>query len=136
MATAGKVNGTKIGFYSGSTLVASATSHTLGIEANMIDVSNKDSLGWAEFIPGQRSWTIDGDFVFHFDATYGLDDFFDAMINRTALTVKLSTEVTGDFYFTGTAYPTSTSLEAPMEDATTYSASFQGTGVLTKSTVA
>lgn len=135
MATTGKVNGTKIGLYVGGVLVASATSHTLNIEANMIDVSSKDSAGWAEFIGGQKTWSIDGEYLFHFDAANGYEELYDSWNARTSVTAMFSTEVSGDIKFSGSAFVTSLPLEAPMEDATTYSVSLQGTGALTKGTV-
>jgi len=136
MATTGKVNGTKIGVYSGGTLIAHATSHTLNLEANMIDVSNKDSAGWAESIVGQKSWSIDIESLFTFDAAYGFEELYDAWTARTSLSVKFSTEVSGDIYFSGTVFVSSIPVEAPLEDATTYSVSLTGTGALTKATVA
>ena len=40
----------------------------------------------------------------------------------------------GDTYYEGDVYITSLSLDSPLEDSATFSASFEGTGVLTDTT--
>ena len=62
MATTGPVNGTLIAIYkdiSGTlTKIANATSNSFDITADMIDVTNKDSAGWKEFITGEKGYTM------------------------------------------------------------------------------
>jgi cytochrome c oxidase assembly protein Cox11 len=50
---------------------------------------------------------------------------------RTALTVKFSTEVSGDYYWEASAYVTSLEVNSGMEDNVSYSATFELTGAIT-----
>ena len=70
------------------------------------------------------------------DAAYGVNDLMTVFSNRTSVTVKFSTEVSGDDYWSATAYLTSLEVSAGMEDSATFSASFEITGAITFSTVA
>jgi len=69
------------------------------------------------------------------DATYGVNALMTAFSNRTTLTVKFSTEVSGDDYWSATCYLTSLEVSAATEDNATYSASFEISGTVTFSTV-
>ena len=138
-----KLNGTKIAFYLGTTVAAeatggtklgAATSHSLSLQSDMADVTTKDSLGWKEIIPTLKSFTIDVDALLTYDETYGYESLFDALINRTPLYFRLSTDATGDEKWFGACYITSLEQNNPMEDAVTYKASFEGTSNLTRST--
>lgn len=139
-----KLNGTDLGIYlgttvaamaTGGTLLGAATSHTLSMQSEMADVTTKDSGGWKEIIPTLKSFTIDVDALLTYDETYGFESLFDALINRTPLYFRLSSEDTGDEKFYGQCYITSLEQNNPMEDATTYTASFEGTGILTRATI-
>ena len=57
------------------------------------------------------------------------------LATRTELTVMFSTEVSGDYKYSGSAWLTSMSMDSPNEDNTTYSLSFSGTGALTQAAV-
>lgn len=128
-------NGTKLGVYSGGTLIAGATNHSLSISAASIDVTTKDSLGWKEIISGLREWSISADAVVAYDATLGVEALFDALANRSKLTLKFSTEISGDERWSGSAYVTSIEKTAGLEEAVTFSVTFEGTGAITRSTV-
>jgi predicted secreted protein len=133
MASTGYQNGTDIGLYVDSTLVAFGTSHDFETTLETRDASSKDSLGWAEKREGQRSWTVSGEFIFAEDAAYGFTDLF-ALINaRSQVEVRFSSDIVGDKEYTGQAYLTSLSKSAPNEDTVTYSGSFEGTGAIVES---
>jgi len=100
-----KLNGTSVAFYLGTTVAAqatggtklgAATSHSLSLQSEMADVTTKDSGGWKEIIPTLKSFSIDVDALLTFDETYGFEALNDALINRTLLYFRLSTEVTGN----------------------------------------
>lgn len=138
-----KINGTKIGIYLGTTVAAESTggallgaaqSHTLSLQTETADVTTKDSAGWKEIIPTLKSFTIDVDALLTYDETYGYEALHDALINRTLLYFRLSTDVTGDEKWFGACYITSLEQNAPMEDGASYTASFEGTATLTRST--
>jgi hypothetical protein len=63
---------------------------------------------------------------------YLFDDLFTDLISGTALTIKFTTDVSGDNVFTMQAICTSLDLNAAVEENTSYSASFEVTGAITK----
>lgn len=100
---------------------------TLNRSAETIDVTNKVSGGWKQSITGFKEWSLDCDGIYiEDDAAYTLlEEAFEA---GTELTVKLSKGE--DFSFSGKAVITDFPLEAPYDDAATYSVSLAGTGAL------
>ena len=58
------------------------------------------------------------------------------LLAGTILTVVISTNVTGDEKYTGSAYFMSLALSAPNNDKATWTGQLQGTGALTIGTVA
>jgi len=135
MATAGKFNGTSLLVYVDDVAIGHATSHTVNVNAEMIDVTTKSSSGWKDVLPGLRDWSIDCDGFVAYDATEGISEAFADLTGRTQVTLKFSTEVTGDARWTGDAYVSSIQQTAAVEDAVTYSISFAGDGSLTEETV-
>jgi TP901-1 family phage major tail protein len=114
---------------------------TLSMEADTIDVSNKNDFGWASFIPGAKSWTIscDGQFLAEDD---GQDALMKAFLDSEEVEIEMSNAVLADetnnveakeatIAYTGKAVITSLELEAAFDDVFAYSAEFQGKGKLT-----
>ncbi len=132
MATTGIVNGTSLLLYVDGTAVSHSTNFTINMTMETRDATTKDSSGWSDKLEGLRSWSIDGEAMMAFDATYGFDDLFALYNGRTSATVLFSTEVSGDKYYTGTGYLTSLSETAGVEDSATFSFTFEGTGTLTE----
>ena len=139
MATYGIINGTKFGVYAGGTKIGYATSASISMNHSLRDTSTKDSGGWRDQLEGQRDWeaSVEGMVIFDLDgATISdkiLPDIFTSyMATRDSFTLLFSTDVDDDYEWTGTAFLTSISADAPNEDSTTWSASFSGTGVLTQ----
>lgn len=131
-----KLNGTNLLVYVGSNAIGGTRSCTLNISQDTPDATTKDSSGWKEVIEGLREWSIDFDGLYDPTHTEGLEERIDAIIDRDgAVTVKVSTEESGDTYWTGSAVMSSATLEAPMEDVTSYSGTLVGTGALAKATV-
>ena len=136
MATTGIMNGTLLGVYVGSTLVAHATEGSISLSMDTRDATTKDSSGYRDLLEGTRSGSISVSALYADDATYGVNALMTAFSNRTTLTVKFSTEVSGDDYWSATCYLTSLEVSAATEDNATYSASFEIGGAVTFSTVA
>lgn len=138
MPTTGIINGTLLRFYIGGTAVGEATSCSLTVTREMRAVLTKDNAGSAQrFLPGQLSATGQADGLFSYDtANYGVDDLFTAINSGTALTVRFTTDVTGDKYWEGTAYLNSLSFNAEVEQNSGYSAQMQFSGALTQGTEA
>jgi len=135
MATTGIVNGNDLVVYIGSDVIAHSTSHSLSISHDARDATTKDSGGWTDRLEGLRSWEASGEGLVAFDGTYDTTDLFALITNRTKVTIKFSTEVTGDTYWTGSAYLTSLDMDSPTEDSVSMSFTFSGTGALTSATV-
>jgi predicted secreted protein len=139
----GQLNGTELGVYIGGTLIAYSTSATLNINHGTRSTSNKESGGWDENMEGMRNWDVSCDALYAWLDPAGsaisnetLSDMFTAYIDtRASFTLTFgSTATTGIGFtkYTGTAWMTSASISAPLEDTATFSASFQGSGALTQ----
>jgi predicted secreted protein len=146
MATTGVFNGTSLVVLIGGEVIAYSTSCSLSIAIDTPDASNKESLGWAEEIGGQRSWSLTTDGLATVSpttvvATYvSLPELTTLAIARTAVTVMFTTVTAGtatpivdDAKWTGQAFIESVDMTADMENPVTYSVSFKGTGILTQS---
>ena len=125
-----------------ATLIAYATNATINVNHSPRSISNKESSGWEESMEGFRNWDVSVDAMYAWlDADGGaiggltLSELFDTMINtrvKTTITFGVTTTATGDTKYTGSVWMTSASLTAPLEDSSTFSASFQGTGALSQ----
>jgi len=146
MATTSVFNGTSLVVLIGTEVIAFATSCSLSIAIDAPDASTKQSLGWADEIGGQKSWSLTTDglatVVPGSVATYiSTTELSNLAIARTAVTVKFTTvnndtvggvtPVTGDTIYSGSAFIESVDMTADMENPVTYSVSFKGTGALT-----
>jgi len=135
MATTGKQNATLTAIYVGGVKITHATSSAVELSMETIDVTTKDGNGYSEFLAGVRGLSMSGDMFYADDATYGPNALVTLFTGRTSAVIRYSTEVSGDDYFQCTGWLTSFSTSAGVEDAHTYSVSFQGTGALTFITV-
>ena len=136
MATTGIMNGTLLGVYAGSTLIAHATEGSISLSMDTRDATTKDSSGTRYILEATKGGTFSVSALYAEDAAYGVDDLMTAWSGRSQLTVKFSTEVSGDHYWSAAAYVTSLEVSSGMEDNVTYSATFELTGAITYSTVA
>jgi predicted secreted protein len=149
MATTSVFNGTSLVVLIGTEVIGFATSCSLSLAIDAPDASTKQSLGWADEIGGQRSWSLTTDglatVVPGTVATYVTTAELNALaIARTPVVVKFTTvdnstvggvtPVTGDVIYSGSAFIESVDMTADMENPVTYSVSFKGTGVLTIAT--
>lgn len=111
--------------------VGCATSVSLSLSQEMVDATCKSSDGWQDMLPGQRNWTAEVSGLVIYENLFNVKEAAELIVNQTKVTLKFSTEVTGDTRFTGNAYATEFGTEAALEDTATYSLSFQGVGPLT-----
>lgn len=125
------MNGTLLGVYSASTLIAHATEGSISLSMDTRDATSKDSSGTRDLLEATKSGTISVSALYAEDAAYGVQELMTAWSARTALTVKFSTEVSGDYYWSASAYVTSLEVNAGMEDNVSYSATFELTGAIT-----
>ena len=131
MATTGVLNGSDMIFYLEGTAFGSTTSHSINVTMATRDVTVKDNAGWRAKLEGMREWTGAAEGFVAWSDTFNAGDIFTFITNRTAITLIFSTDVTGDFYFTGTCYITGFDVVAPMEENTTMSLTFEGASALT-----
>ena len=102
---------------------------TLTMEADTIDISNKNDFGWASTIGGAKSWSVscDGQFIAN-DA--GQQALFDAFVAGTEVDVEMK-NTAESVYFAGKAAITSLEVDAQFDDVCTLSMELQGVGALT-----
>jgi len=146
MATTGIVNGTLIGLYkkvAGTpdviTKFANGTSNNFNIDRDMIEVSNKDSGAAKEYIYGSYGFTFDFEGFLEEDGSVGAGsesakDIIGNIVNGDTIIIQMKTASTGDMVLEGTCLISNVSLGAPYNDASTFSATLQGTGALTVTT--
>ena len=102
------------------------------------DITTKESAGNAEFLEGLKSFTLSGDGLVVYTIAGDFDtpdNLYNILNNRTKVKVKFGSTTSGEIDYTGDAFLTSYEQEAGVEDNTTYSFSFQGTGALTQASV-
>jgi len=138
----GQLNGTDLGVYVGGTLVAYSTNATINMSHSPRTTTNKESNGWDESMEGLRNWDVSVDALYAWMQPDGnpisnetLSEIFTGYMHTRAsfdLTFGVTTSGSGDTKYTGTAWLTSASLTAPLEDTATFSVSFQGSGALTQ----
>lgn len=105
---------------------------SLSRSAETIDVTDKNSQGWAESIVGVKSWSVDCDgFVCLGDEAYELLETSFEERKPIDIEIKVGDESTG-FTRTGSAVITDFPEEYPSDDAVTFSISLQGASPLTR----
>ena len=130
--------------------LAFSTSSKLSISAETVETSSKDTGGkWVSKSPRKLSWNMSTDNLYAVTGEGAVfDDLYTAMTNRTEIEVVFSLEKdyatkadavpTGGWIpvttgqLKGKAIITSLELNAPNGDNATDTASFEGTGALTK----
>lgn len=116
----------------GSKLIAVAGQQGLTInrDKDTIEVTSKDTLGgWKENVVGMKEWSIDNDGVYVRDHESHklLKDIFDG---DEPILIKVTNQKLKTDMFGGLALLTSYPIEAPYDDAVTYTIALQGTGAL------
>jgi len=114
-----RINGTDLIIEVAGTAVSHTTSASLSLEMATIDVSSKDDSGNQTVIGGQKSSSIDFEGMTDFSATYGVADLYSVLDGRTEVNWTLG--VSGGASFSGKGLLTNLSVDAPMEDASTFS---------------
>jgi predicted secreted protein len=128
MASTGVNNGTLIGIYIGGVKIAKSTNGSIEFKRATRNVTSKDSAGWMQKEFGLGEWSISGDFLDAEDSAYRFSDLYALLLNKTKVTVKFSSNVTGDKYYQGTALITSLSKQAPMEENVAGAYTLEGDG--------
>lgn len=116
----------------GANLLAIAGQQGLTINrgADAIEVNSKDTAGgWKSKIAGMKEWSIDNDglYVASHESHKALGKAFE---ESNPVCLKIVNTKTQKPLFGGLAYISDYSIEAPYDDAMTYSISFDGNGAL------
>ena len=130
-------NGTNLGVYISDTLIAAAQDVSLSLSMETIDITTKDSAGYRELLAGLRSGSMScNGLIDYVDASNkDVTDLYAAWEGRTKLTLKFSSEITGDTSFTVDGFLTSLEQSGGTEDTATYSATFELTGQVTDAVI-
>lgn len=130
MATTGPFNGRTLGVYVGGVLQAYSTSSSMTINGTVIDITSKDSSLWSNILMGTRSATITINGLVALDSTANADKLGDYLLasGGTSVTVKFSTNTSGDKYWYFTAHVTSLTIDSPNDAPVTYTATMQSSG--------
>lgn len=121
-----KIAGVKVLVSIGGKVVGGQTGATLNRETNIIEVTSKES-GWAESLAGIKSWSVDCEgYVVLSDVAYA--DMETAWMAGEAVEVEVI--VPGGKTYSGDAIIGDFPLEAPQDDAMTFSIALTGTGAL------
>lgn len=128
-----KSTGTSIVFKVGGVAVAGETECNFAVSGGEIDMSNKSTQYWREFLAGRRDWTAGGSAMILFDATADT-----LAASQKALWTAISTQADVDveialsdvLVFTGTAFFTSFEGSFADDDPATISWAVRGKGAL------
>lgn len=135
------VSGVDISLRLNGVEVGCASSVSLALTTAMNAAACKATGAWDENVPGRHSWTADVDGLIR--VATGIDkagnrtyaDIMALQIARTAVEVVVTSSITGDTMYTGTAYLTSTAQTAPLDGNATFTSSLVGSGPLVPSLV-
>ncbi len=120
-----------------ATPVAHSTNASISFTNDVRDITTKDSAGFQEIASGLRSFEITTDALQDYTSDLDFKDFFDNIGNRESVTIRFAERDTGggsDIYYQGSAFITSLSMDAGVEDNATYSVTFTGTAAVTSGT--
>ena len=115
-----------------------ATSCSISMNVDTIDVSTKDSAGFRDLIGGQKSFSLSADGLMDFTSTASTtdpDELFTQMMDRTAVTFTFALATPAGYKYTGSGFITSLEITGGVEDAPTYSVSLEGTDAITQTSI-
>ncbi len=117
--------------------IAHSTSASFSVSQDYRDITTKDSGGFQQNAAGLRSFEITTEALQDYNSDLDFRDFFNSVGSRESVTVRFAERDTGgssDKYYEGTAFITSLSMNAGVEDNATYSVTFTGTATITSGT--
>lgn len=125
-----KLNGNLILIeFEGYTL-ACQTSGNFNVDSDMLDTTCKGEAPNRTFIPGLQNATISLEGFYDPDATTGTGalDLIGYIKDGQQVTWKFGQLTSGDIYLTGEGYLSNVSIDGPLNDVASYSATLQVTG--------
>lgn len=130
-ATAGKDIIISIWNATGSKLLAVKGQKSLKLnrKADSIDITTKDDADWKSKMAGMKEWGLDTDGIY-VTSDESHRELSAAFENSNPVLIKVTNKKTASDMFGGLASITDYSVEAPYDDAMTYSLSLEGMGKL------
>ncbi len=110
-------------------IVASTNSWVLDAKLDTVDVTAFSDV-YRQNLSTFKSWT--GTVEGHWEDAGGNTDFYDVLNGTDPVTIELFPVAGGTEKFSGSAFITSFSLKTPHDGAVDFSATFVGTGTLTR----
>lgn len=132
-------NGTAILLEVASSTIAGSTDQSFSAEADMIEITTKDSNGHKEFMSGEDSATLTISALYDPSASAGtgFSDAFSLLKAGTVSAFKWGQfATTGDKYLSGNLIIQKVDINGPKNEASSYSLTCQVTGDFTEETVA
>lgn len=127
-----KNNGTKIKILSDGVTITYLKDVAMNINGAMIDVTNKDSGGWKEILPGLKDATMSGSGFVDWAATFPASTIFTKISAGTSCAVIFYDSTSGNKSYTATAYYSKFNLKAGTEDAFEFDFEIMITGTVTQ----
>lgn len=116
----------------GSTAIGGQKNAKVSMKSDVLDTSTKTSGDWKRNIAGAKEWSGSCDGFYYIDDT-GYDAAVTAFLNSTEVDVVLANEGS-TVGFKGKALITGLDIDAPYDDAMSYSMEITGTGALVEVT--
>ena len=138
MPTTGIMSGTLLRVYVGANPIAYATEGSFSLSRELIEQLHKDNASgdWPSRRASTKNATISCSALYADDATSSnFNELFTAFNAGTALTVMISSEVSGDDFWSGSFLISSLELNATDKEDANYSVTFESTGAVTMAQV-
>ena len=136
MPTTGPILGRNWSLHWNATAIDDLLSVSLSTSMGTVDITSYDSSSFRSILDGIKEWSITATFLKQDDATEGYDEILADWNSSSSGTALLTTGVTGDSTFSGTAYVTSLEVSGELEGIVECSLTLSGSGAPTLGTVA
>lgn len=124
--TTGTIDGNLFGLYVGGVYIGCTTSNGFSLSRELIESVCKTAAGTSE--RSVKAGTLTGEFTvtgnWRFVVGYGIKDILTAMLAKTEVTVRFSTESVDDTYIEGSCFITACSGTADVDTDTTFDTTF------------
>lgn len=112
----------------GENVVGAQRDASISMEADSIDISNKNDYGWSSTIGGAKSWSVSTNALFITNDA-GQKALLDAFVAGTNVQITLK-NTDESVYFAGTCQITSVEISATYDDVCMMDMELQGIGEL------
>ena len=126
------INGSRFLLYRDDVPVGHTTGLSLTLDVDLVESTNKDSLGFQEILPGVRSGQITATGFTNYDDNVNFEELADMVLTRTSAEFFIGTATPPNgLIFQGDGFVTSVEEVAEMESITSYDLEITVTGLYT-----